>query len=161
MLIRIELYKPGNTDYEHNGDMPLLPESASVKAILNGSWKAEIQHPIDEEGRWKWIEEDAVVKLESFNGTQLFRIKKKAKSDAGVSAELEPVFMDAIDDCFLLDIRPTEKNGQQALDIMTELESIMGCRFYTGKTLRKTGCRKRLIPARSLQGLYQRHITDT
>jgi len=119
VLIRIELYKPGNTDYEHNGDMPLLPESASVKAILNGSWKAEIQHPIDEEGRWKWIEEDAVVKLESFNGTQLFRIKKKAKSDAGVSAELEPVFMDAIDDCFLLDIRPTEKNGQQALDIMT------------------------------------------
>ena len=119
MLIRIELYKPENTDYEHNGDMPLLPESASVKAILNGSWKAEIQHPIDEEGRWKWIEEDAVVKLESFNGTQLFRIKKKAKSDAGVSAELEPVFMDAIDDCFLLDIRPTEKNGQQALDIMT------------------------------------------
>ena len=87
MLIRIELYKPENTDYEHNGDMPLLPESASVKAILNGSWKAEIQHPIDEEGRWKWIEEDAVVKLESFNGTQLFRIKKKAKSDAGVSAE--------------------------------------------------------------------------
>ncbi len=166
MLIRIELYKPENTDYEHNGDMPLLPESASVKAILNGSWKAEIQHPIDEEGRWKWIEEDAVVKLhngdmpllpesasvkailngswkaeiqhpideegrwkwieedavvklESFNGTQLFRIKKKAKSEAGVSAELEPVFMDAIDDCFLLDIRPTEKNGQQALDIMT------------------------------------------
>ena len=119
MLIRIELYKPENTDYEHNGDMPLLPESASVKAILNGSWKAEIQHPIDEEGRWKWIEEDAVVKLESFNGTQLFRIKKKAKSDAGVSAELEPVFMDAIDDCFLLDMRPTEKNGQQALDIMT------------------------------------------
>lgn len=119
MLVRIELYKTENTDYEHNGDMPLLPESASVKAILNGSWKAEIQHPIDEEGRWKWIEEDAVVKLESFNGTQLFRIKKKAKSDAGVSAELEPVFMDAIDDCFLLDIRPTEKNGQQALDIMT------------------------------------------
>jgi phage-related protein len=51
VLIRIELYKPENTDYEHNGDMPLLPESASVKAILNGSWKAEIQHPIDEEGR--------------------------------------------------------------------------------------------------------------
>nr|DAH70981.1 MAG TPA: tail protein [Caudoviricetes sp.] len=113
--------------------MPLLPESASVKAILNGSWKAEIQHPIDEEGRWKWIEEDAVVKLESFNGTQLFRIKKKAKSDAGVSAELEPVFMDAIDDCFLLDIRPTEKNGQQALDIMTAPN-----KKYSGKSNIKT-----------------------
>ena len=46
MLIRIELYKPGNTDYEHNGDMPLLPESASVKAILNGSWKAEMKRAV-------------------------------------------------------------------------------------------------------------------
>ena len=122
--------------------MPLLPESASVKAILNGSWKAEIQHPIDEEGRWKWIEEDAVVKLESFNGTQLFRIKKKAKSDAGVSAELEPVFMDAIDDCFLLDIRPTEKNGQQALDIMTapnKINSILPDKEPDRSNLRRRG----------------------
>ena len=28
-------------------------------------------------------------------------------------------FMDAADDCFLLDVRPTDKTGQQALDIMT------------------------------------------
>lgn len=27
--------------------------------------------------------------------------------------------MDAADDCFLLDVRPTDKTGQQALDIMT------------------------------------------
>lgn len=36
-----------------------------------------------------------------------------------------------------------------------------GVQVLYGKILRKTGCRKRLIPARSLQGLYQRHITDT
>lgn len=113
--------------------MTLLPESASVKVILNGSWKAEMKHPIDEDGRWRWIEEDAVVKLDSFNGKQLFRIKRKVKSDDGIFAELEPIFMDAIDDCFLMDVRPTEKTGQQALDIMTGPN-----KKYTGKSNIKT-----------------------
>ena len=36
-----------------------------------------------------------------------------------MSAELTPIFLDAKEDCFLLDVRPTEKNGQDALDIMT------------------------------------------
>ena len=57
--------------------------------------------------------------MSSFNGDQLFRIKKKEKDDGGVTAELQPIFMDAKDDCFLLDVRPTDKTGQQALDIMT------------------------------------------
>lgn len=55
----------------------------------------------------------------SFNGEQLFRITHKEKSDSGISADLQPIFMDAADDCFLLDVRPTDKTGQQALDIMT------------------------------------------
>lgn len=57
--------------------------------------------------------------MPSFNGEQLFRIKNKEKRDSGVSAELTPIFLDAKEDCFLLDVRPTEKNGQDALDIMT------------------------------------------
>lgn len=57
--------------------------------------------------------------MPSFNGEQLFRITHKEKSDSGISADLQPIFMDAADDCFLLDVRPTDKTGQQALDIMT------------------------------------------
>ena len=115
----IDLYKQSNTDFDHNGDMPLIPSSATVHSILNGTWNATIVHPIDAEGRWKYIQEEAVIRLPSFNGEQLFRIKKKTKTDSGVTATLEPIFMDAMNDCFLLDVRPTGKNGQQALDIMT------------------------------------------
>lgn len=57
--------------------------------------------------------------MPSFNGEQLFRVTHKEKSDSGISADLQPIFMDAADDCFLLDVRPTDKTGQQALDIMT------------------------------------------
>ena len=48
------------------------------------------------------------------------RIRSKEKKDSGVSAELTPIFMDAKEDCFLVDVRPTNKSGQEALDVMTE-----------------------------------------
>ena len=115
----IQVYSPGNTDFEHNGDMTLFPTEAIVHPILNGEWEVNLEHPIDQEGRWKYIVEEAVVKMPSFNGNQLFRVKKKEKNDSRVTAELQPIFMDAKDDCFLLDVRPTDKTGQQALDIMT------------------------------------------
>lgn len=125
----IQIYKADNTVYDKNGDMSLTPSSASVHVILNGSWEANIKHPVDEDGRWRYIVEGAVVKMPSFNGEQLFRIKKKEKSDSGVTATMEPIFYDAKDDCWLIDIRPTEKDGQQALDIITAPN-----KKYTGRS---------------------------
>ena len=125
----IQIYKADNTLYDKNGDMTLTPSSASVHVALNGSWEANLEHPVDEEGRWRYIVEGAVVKMPSFNGDQLFRIKKKEKSDSGVTATMEPIFYDAKDDCWLTDIRPTDKNGQQALDIITAPN-----KKYTGRS---------------------------
>lgn len=115
----IQIYKPDNTNFDKNGDMTLMPSKAIVHTVLNGTWTAELSHPIDAGGRWKYIEDEAVVKMPSFNGDQLFRIRKKEKSDSQITVSLEPIFMDAKDDCFLVDVRPTMKNGQEALDIMT------------------------------------------
>lgn len=130
----IQIYSPENKDYEHNGDMTLMPEEAEIHVILNGEWTATIEHPIDDEGRWKYITDNAVVKMPSFNGEQLFRIQNKEKSDSGVSAELTPIFLDAKEDCFLVDVRPTEKSGQEALDIMTTPNNV-----YTAKSdIKKT-----------------------
>ena len=53
----------------------------------------KLSHPIDREGRWKYIVENAVIKMPSFNGDQLFRVKKRKKSDSGVTATLEPIFL--------------------------------------------------------------------
>ena len=66
----IQIYSPGNKDFDRNGDMTLFPEDAKVKCILNGMWTAEISHPMDSEGRWRYIVEDAVVKMQSFHGEQ-------------------------------------------------------------------------------------------
>lgn len=119
----IQIYKPTNTDYTKNGDMTLFPTSAGVSVELNGTWEASLSHPIDEDGRWEYIVDEAVVKMPSFNGNQLFRIKQKIKTDSDVTATMEPIFMDAMEDCYLVDVRPTSKNGQQALDLMIAANS--------------------------------------
>lgn len=114
----IQIYSQGNKNFQQNGDITLLPDNAITHVELNGAWSHELHHPIDKEGRWKYLVEDAVIKAPSFNGEQLFRIYNKEKSDDGVSVKAYPIFFDAKNDCFLVDVRPTNKNGQDALNIM-------------------------------------------
>lgn len=114
----IQIYKPSNTKYNQNGDMTLLPTKAQVHTVLNGAWQVEIEHPIDKEGRWKYIQDESVLKMPSFNGEQLFRIKKKKKEENSITATAVPIFMDSGSDCYLRDVRPTNVDGQQALTQM-------------------------------------------
>lgn len=115
----IQIYELSNTNYNMNGDSVLLPMVAKLSAQINSAWTATLTHPIDDMGRWKYIKEGAVLKMPSFNGEQLFRIKSVSKTDTEITATAEPIFMDSMGDCFLVDVRPTDKTGQQALDIMT------------------------------------------
>lgn len=114
----IQIYNPSNTDFDKNGDIVLFPTSATSNLVLNGSWSAELTHPLDDKERYKYIVEEAVVKMPGYNGDQLYRIKSVSKSDSGVTAEMEPIFYDSMDDCWLTDIRPTNDTGQEALTAM-------------------------------------------
>lgn len=117
----IQIYSPGNTNYEMNGDMTLFPVLCDADAELGGAWSLEITHPIDDEGRWKYIEKEAVLSVPTFMGkNQLYRIDEiMDKSDTEISAKAYPIFYDSRNDCFLMDRRPTLKSGQGALDEMT------------------------------------------
>ena len=48
------------------------------------------------------------------------RVRVFHKANEGVSATAHPIFFDSANDCMLTDVRPTDKTGQQALDIMTQ-----------------------------------------
>lgn len=114
----IWLYASDNENYSKNGDIALVP---NVCEIDTSGWELTMNHPIDEEGRWKSIIEGAVIKVPSFlNNDQLFRIFKKEKADDGVEVKANPIFFDSANDTMLIDVRPTDKNGQQALDILTQ-----------------------------------------
>lgn len=116
----IQAYINTNKDYSRNGDIVLMPTTCALEAKLNGTWAVKLVHPIDAEGRWTYITDEAVIKMPSFNGEQLFRVYERKKSDKGVEAKLLPIFFDAAKEVFILDKRPTAMNGQQALNVLTE-----------------------------------------
>ena len=115
----IQLYKRSNQNFDRNGNYILQPISASTHSEINGTWSAEITIPVDNEGIWQFLKPSAVVKMPSHNGDQLYRVQRIEITDTDVTAEMIPIFYDSAGDCFLPDVRPTGKTGQQALDIMT------------------------------------------
>lgn len=114
----IQAYKSNNQNFDMNGTV-LLPTLCDIHLILDsGNWELTLEHPIDQYEKWKSIESDGVIKAPLFNKDQLFKITKIQKRDSGILVTAKPIFLTAKEDCCLDDIRPTEKNGQEALDIM-------------------------------------------
>lgn len=99
----------------NNGMTILAPSSCVVRAEVNGTWELSMEHPLDIEGRWKDIQTGLVIRAKSFNGDQLFRIKRLTKTDSSVVVDADPIALDAANDCFLMDVRPSNATGQQAL----------------------------------------------
>ncbi len=115
----VQIYAVGNENFTNNGDAVLICFSCDLSVELNGTWVLNLEVPIDEEGRWKLITENAVLKVPTWQeNEQLYRISNYTKTESGVSAVAYPIFYDSAKDAFLMDCRPTNKNGQEALDIM-------------------------------------------
>lgn len=117
----IQIYNADNANFSNNGDMVLFPESCVINGELNGSWSLELNHPIDDEERYKYIKVGAVISAPSFMPEdQLFRIYSTQKTNSNVTAYARPVFMDSQEEVFLIDKRPTNIGGQAALNLLTE-----------------------------------------
>lgn len=116
----IQVYSPSNTDYEHNGDCVLWPSRCDFSAELNGAWSLQLEHPIDDDGRWNYIVENAVLKVPTWMSTkyQRYRIRVVEKTETMVTATAYPVFFDSRDDAYIFDIRITNKSASAALNLL-------------------------------------------
>lgn len=112
----IEIYLKTNTNYEMNGDMLLTPISCHYK---KSEYLVTLEHPIDSFGRWKYINYENVIAAEEDGKKKLYRIFNVIKSLDSITAYARPLFFDLIDNV-LLDVRPTLKNGEEALNIILE-----------------------------------------
>ncbi|MDB2122392.1 phage tail spike protein [Clostridium paraputrificum] len=112
---QIEIYLKTNTNYEMNGDIVLTPISCTYKA---SEYLVTLEHPIDDI-RWKYIDYENVISVEDDGKKKLYRIFNVVKSLYSITAYARPLFFDLIDNV-LLDVRPTLKNGEEALNIILE-----------------------------------------
>lgn len=116
----IQIYKHENTNFGANGDITLTPTSSIFKMELNGACEIELEHPYDNLGRWKYIVTDNVIAGPTpYSEKQLFRIYETEKTLTGIRAYARHIFFDLID-TVLLDVRPTQKTGEEALNILLQ-----------------------------------------
>lgn len=116
----IQLYKADNTEYEKNGDHVLHPTKCLLDRTLNGSWELTLEAPLDEKDVFKDIVVESVIKAPLPEGERLFYVYDTDKDSADcVTACARPVFLNAAKEVLILDKRPTDKNGQAVLEILT------------------------------------------
>lgn len=128
----IEVYVKGNEDYESNGDMTLTPTTCEVELTVEGIAELTLEHPIDDLGRWEYLVNDNVIAAPTpYSKKQLFRIYDYTKTETEVTAYARHIFYDSAGE-MLVDARPTDKTGQEALDI------ILSGTKYKAKTNIKT-----------------------
>lgn len=113
----IQIYKPTNDNFKMNGDACLHPLSCYAEMNLNGAWTLTLENNLDD--NIDLFVKNAVISAPTpYGDNQLFRIYNVEKSIVSVKCIAYPIFLDARYDCFLHDVRPTNKNGQDALQIM-------------------------------------------
>ena len=128
----IEVYVQGNVDYGSNGDMTLTPTTCEVELTVEGVAELTLEHPIDDLGRWEYLVNDNVIAAPTpYSKKQLFRIYDYTKTETEVTAYARHIFYDSAGE-MLVDVRPTDKTGQEALDI------ILSGTKYKAKTNIKT-----------------------
>lgn len=114
----IEVYRSTNTNYQKNGDITLTPLECIFEWGLDGICQIELTHEYDDLGRWEYLVNDNVIAAPTpYSDKQLFRIYKREKSDDEVTVYARHIYYDNLGN-YLVDVRPTNKNGQQALDII-------------------------------------------
>ena len=116
----IHIYNNDNKNYKNNGDMILRPSSTKMSVKLNDKNDIEIEHDFDDDGRWKYIQPESVVKVPTPDGKyNLYQIYEVEKDMYCVRAYARHIFFN-LNKRILIDCRPTNANGQQTLDKILE-----------------------------------------
>lgn len=118
----MELFKPGNDTYFNVRPKPnvrLKPSDSSFYLNLSLEWSLTFEHPYDEEGRWKLIEGDSVILIES-----PFHLQKQAFVVDGIEKGLYSMTVSChhyfIESAYVqvMDRRADNAIPQKALDVL-------------------------------------------
>lgn len=116
-IFKASIFDKDRTDYSSNGSCILSPNSCEYNTATR---TLTLEHDIDEDGKYKYIQESAVIKAPNYNGkNQLFRIYERVQTETEVVAYARPIFYDA-KEIYLFDKRIVEKNAQDALDYLLD-----------------------------------------
>lgn len=108
----ISVYKSNETDFTHNGIPITTLTDPIVTEVANGMYEVEFEAHIKFN---QALEELNILKINTPNGKQLFRIYKKIPNLDYILIYAKHIFYD-LEKEFLEDIRPTDMTTSQALN---------------------------------------------
>ena len=99
----ITIHESNTTTFNNLGLGALSPSFCIVTEELNGIFEIELEHPYDQYGKWKYIENGRILYASTPRGKQPFRIYRVNPSLAGIKVNAHHVFYDLLDN-FIVDL---------------------------------------------------------
>jgi phage minor structural protein len=117
----INVYSANETNFNNNGLVVLNDcKTAYVEEMLNDKYEATIEHIIDSRGKWTYLVDGNILKIEG----QLFRIYNTTLTLAGITVSARHIFYDLLNN-FVETCTITNLNANGALS------AILGNTQYT------------------------------
>jgi phage minor structural protein len=108
----ITVHAPDEKLFLNNGLVVLSDTLACpVTEELNGLYELELEYPIDERGKWKYLVEENIIRADN----QPFRIYRKKKNLSSITVNARHIFYDLTQN-FLEDVSSANSTGAAALD---------------------------------------------
>lgn len=105
------IYDKNSRDFNTAGLGTLIPSSCVVSEELNGSYELEMEHPYDQWDKWKRIDTNNIIVVDTPIGRQPFRIYAITPTMEGISVNARHIFYDLLDNlCSSIDINSTAVN---------------------------------------------------
>ncbi|WMI81954.1 phage tail spike protein [Anaerotignum sp. MB30-C6] len=112
----VTIHEKNSIAFDTLGLGALLPSFCNVTEELNGLYELEMEHPYDEQGKWKHIEKERIIFASTPRGKQPFRIYHVNPDMGGVKVYARHVFYDLLDNlCLNVDATGTPQVALSAI----------------------------------------------
>ena len=133
----INIYEKNETTFTNNGIATLEPMTCDLTMTINGAWVLSIEHPYDQEGKWKELQKGRIIQVTDINilrncsTSQRYRIYDTTETLTSIKAIAFPVGMEATYDAIVEEIRLKGKTGTQAVSALSTYLTDSGITKYT------------------------------
>ena len=121
------VYNSKAQEFDNDGLGAIAPSSCVVTEEINGAFELELVHPVEAFGKWRRLQKNNIIRVNTHRGVQAFRIYRVVKNvvDGTIKVNARHIFYDLLAN-FVEDVRPTGKNGAEAGQ-----QILNGCQYLT------------------------------
>lgn len=121
------VYDSKAQEFTNDGLGVITPSSCVVSEEINGTFELELVHPVDTFGKWKRLQKNNILRVNTHRSVQAFRIYRVVKNaiDGTIKVNARHIFYDLLGN-FVEDVRPTGKTGVEA-----GLQILSACQYLT------------------------------